>query len=54
VRYFDRAALTALSADEITSLSRYAALAALDGSPGLTERDCPPMSGPDYRAFLAS
>jgi ADP-ribose pyrophosphatase YjhB (NUDIX family) len=54
VRYFTRAALEALPEDEITSLSRRAALAALNGGVGLTETDCPPMSGPDYRAFLAT
>jgi ADP-ribose pyrophosphatase YjhB (NUDIX family) len=40
------------AAEEIFSLSRNAALAALRGGEGLVEAECPPISGKAYRAFI--
>lgn len=38
--------------EEISAVSRSAALAALHEGSGLTAGDCPPWSGKAYRAFV--
>ena len=50
--YFSAEEVAALGADEIFSLSRAAALAALHGGEGLVETSCPPRTGKDYQAFI--
>jgi ADP-ribose pyrophosphatase YjhB (NUDIX family) len=50
--YFSAEEVAALGDEEMLSLSRVAALAALNGGEGLVETSCPPRTGVDYRAFI--
>ncbi|MEA3397034.1 MAG: NUDIX domain-containing protein [Chloroflexota bacterium] len=50
--YFSAEKVVALGDEEIFSLARTVALAALNGGEGLVETACPPRTGKDYRAFI--